>query len=117
VAAAAVAEVASDVSGLAYVPVAFAEDVVPGRIKHVQAGNVEIALVSLNGAILAIGDICSHAHCNLSGGYLEGDAAVCPCHGAAFDLRSGAVLEPPARHKLPVYPARVEGDRVFAAVP
>jgi nitrite reductase/ring-hydroxylating ferredoxin subunit len=97
--------------------VAFAEDVTPGRIKHVQAGNTEVALVNLNGEIFAIGDICSHAHCNLSSGYLEGDVVICPCHGAGFDPRSGAVLEPPARHNLAVYPVRVEGDLVLVAIP
>jgi len=35
---------------------------------------------------------------------------ICPCHFAEFDVRTGAVLTPPATVPLNVYPVRVEGN-------
>lgn len=96
---------------------AFEEDVVPGKIKHAVAGNVEVALVRLDGQVLALADICAHAHCNLSDGDLEGEEVVCPCHGSGFNARTGAVLNPPARHDVATYPVRVQDGQVFVEIP
>jgi 3-phenylpropionate/trans-cinnamate dioxygenase ferredoxin subunit len=37
-------------------------------------------------------------------------AVVCPCHFAEFDVRTGAVLAPPATVPIKVYPVRVQGS-------
>jgi len=43
----------------------------------------------------AIDDMCNHAGCLLSGGFLEGAAIVCPCHEYTFDLATGANVTVP----------------------
>jgi len=46
----------------------------------------------------------------LADGELERTKVICPCHFAEFDVRTGAVLTPPATVPLNVYPVRVEGN-------
>ena len=48
----------------------------------------------------AIGDTCTHRGGLLSEGDVQGTKVTCPWHGADFDLKSGAVLGPPARTKI-----------------
>lgn len=52
---------------------------------------------------------CTHAGCivQASGGRLD-----CPCHGSAFDLSSGAVLQGPAASPLPRISVRVHDGGV-----
>jgi 3-phenylpropionate/trans-cinnamate dioxygenase ferredoxin component len=40
---------------------------------------------------------------------VEGADVTCPWHGAKFDVRTGAVLGPPAGQALKTYPVRVTG--------
>jgi len=48
----------------------------------------------------------------LSEGTVEGTEVTCPWHGAKFDLRTGALLGPPARQGLRSYPVRVSGTDI-----
>lgn len=45
--------------------------------------------------LYGIDAVCSHARCIL--GHLDAERLTvrCPCHHAVFDLRTGAMLEPP----------------------
>jgi len=40
----------------------------------------------------------------------------CPWHGADFDLKTGAVLGPPAQKRVPSYKVVVEGDDIKVEV-
>src|SRR6266508_921256 len=53
-----------------------------------------------DGELYAIDDTCTHQDASLADGWLEGCEVECPLHASRFDLRTGAVDEPPA--KLPV---------------
>jgi 3-phenylpropionate/trans-cinnamate dioxygenase ferredoxin component len=66
-------------------------DVVPCR-----AGEWEVAVCRVKGALYAIEDLCSHAETTLSDGLLTGYSLVCPLHGASFDVRTGEHSGPPA---------------------
>jgi 3-phenylpropionate/trans-cinnamate dioxygenase ferredoxin subunit len=48
----------------------------------------------------------------LSEGEVEGAEVTCPWHGAKFDIRTGAVLGPPAPQGVKSYPVRVTGADV-----
>jgi nitrite reductase/ring-hydroxylating ferredoxin subunit len=50
--------------------------------------------------------------CSLAEGDLEETTVICPCHGSEFDVRSGEVLQGPARKPLATYETRVEGDNL-----
>ena len=48
----------------------------------------------------------------LSEGELAGAEVTCPWHGATFDIRTGAVLGPPAPQGVKSYLVRVTGANV-----
>lgn len=48
------------------------------------------------GVLYALDDRCSHADTKLSEGRMHAHSIVCPLHGAAFDVRDGSHLGPPA---------------------
>ena len=60
---------------------------------------------------------CTHADCPLSDGRVEGRAIRCACHGALFDLVTGAPLEGPTDEPVRVFATRVTGGRVEVEVP
>jgi 3-phenylpropionate/trans-cinnamate dioxygenase ferredoxin subunit len=90
--------------------VARVSDIAPGTTKVVHAGEVELMLCNVDGAIYAIEDVCTHDGGPLDQGELEGNCIVCPRHGATFDVRTGAVLTLPAVIPIGTFPVRVDSD-------
>lgn len=85
-------------------------DVSAGQLRGVRIGELWLAVGRLDdGTLVAFDEWCSHEECQLSEGDLEGDAVACYCHGAVFDVRSGAVRTGPATEPISVYETR-EGD-------
>lgn len=50
-----------------------------------------------DGEVFAIDDTCTHQDASLADGWVEGCEVECPLHASKFDLRTGAVDEPPAK--------------------
>ena len=99
-----------------FVKVAQTSEVAPGQIVFVQADGKDISLLNINGQFYAVSDVCSHEECNMSdGGELEGETIICPCHASAFDVRTGAVANPPATAPIETYPVRVEGTDILVS--
>ncbi len=71
-----------------------------------------VAVFNLDGELHAIEDICTHDGGELASGVVDGDAIVCPRHGARFSIRTGEVLAPPAYEPVAVFPVRIEKGRV-----
>jgi nitrite reductase/ring-hydroxylating ferredoxin subunit len=86
-------------------------DVVEGG-KLVEAAGQRIALFKLGDSYYAIEETCPHAGGPLSEGSLAGDVVTCPWHGSRFDVRTGAVLSPPANRGVKSFPVRVTGNDV-----
>lgn len=82
-------------------------ELAPGEMRTVQLGDRAILLVNLEGTFHALDDTCTHEECSLGDGYLDGGIVECPCHGAAFDVCTGAALTLPATMPVRVYPVRV----------
>jgi len=59
----------------------------------------------------------SPAHAVLSKGQLYREEVVCPLHGSAFNVKTGAVLSPPAAEGLTVYPITTEGEDILVGLP
>ena len=72
-----------------FVPVARAEDVPPGSVKAVKAGDAEIALAHCGGGFYAVQHHCLHLEGPLGEGSLEGCVLTCPWHGWQYDVRTG----------------------------
>ncbi len=95
-----------------FMKVAGKGDVGEGELASFEVGGQRVAVAHVEGSLHAFGDICTHAHCSLADGELEGKTVTCPCHGSQFDVTTGAVLNPPATEPVPIFPLRVEGDEI-----
>ena len=74
--------------------VAAAAEIPPGSAKPFTVDDRQILLCNVGGSFYAIDDVCTHDGGSLDEGSLEGYCAVCPRHGATFDVRSGAPTLP-----------------------
>lgn len=63
------------------------------------------------GEIRAFTAICPHAGCLVSE-VVDGEIT-CPCHGSAFSIEDGAVIQGPATQGLAPEPVSVQGDSVI----
>jgi 3-phenylpropionate/trans-cinnamate dioxygenase ferredoxin subunit len=71
-----------------------AADIPPGREKSFNVDGSEILVCNVGGTFYAIDDVCTHDGGPLDQGMLEGYCAICPRHGATFDVRTGAATLP-----------------------
>ena len=64
--------------------------------KLVDAGGQTIAIFDLGGNYYAIEKTYPHRGGTLAEGEMDGEEVICPWHGARFNIKTGAVLAPPA---------------------
>jgi len=95
---------------LALVEVCPVEELPPGEVKIVHAGQISVGVYNLAGEFYAIEDRCSHDDGPLCEGDfdLEEGYAVCPRHGAHIDIRTGRPLTLPAVFPVETFPVIVE---------
>lgn len=93
-----------------FVVVAGADEMSEGEMRAIEVRGNKVALAYTGGEFYAFDDTCTHLRCSLSEGDLEETTVICPCHGAEFDVKSGAVLRGPAREPVETYETRVEGN-------
>ena len=92
-------------------------DVTPGELAAFQVDGVRIAIANADGRFFAFGDTCTHEQCSLAEeGSLDGTVVTCGCHGAEFDVTTGAVLAPPALEPVKSYPVRVDEGNLVVEV-
>ncbi len=80
-----------------------------GDIKAFPTASGAVAVANVGGTYYAFGDTCTHKHCSLAEGDLDGTVVTCICHGSQFDVTSGAVKRGPAETPVGSYPVRLEG--------
>ncbi|HSF86434.1 MAG TPA: Rieske (2Fe-2S) protein [Acidimicrobiia bacterium] len=89
---------------------------IPANAASPQRANLSgtpVILVHVDGTWLAVEDRCSHAGCAFSDdGEIDGQIAICNCHGSEFDVRSGAVIAGPADRPIRSYRTRQTGERL-----
>jgi 3-phenylpropionate/trans-cinnamate dioxygenase ferredoxin component len=88
-------------------------ELLPGEFRVAWDGDVAIAVFNIDGDLYAVEDVCTHDGGELAGGPVEGFEIECVRHGARFDLRSGAVLCPPAYEPIASFPVKVEDGAVY----
>jgi 3-phenylpropionate/trans-cinnamate dioxygenase ferredoxin component len=95
------------------------EELPPGKVRIVRAGELAIGVYNLDGELYAIEDRCSHDDGPLAEGDFDPDegVAVCPRHGSRFDVRTGRPLSLPAYLPVDTYEVTVEDGIVRVAVP
>jgi nitrite reductase/ring-hydroxylating ferredoxin subunit len=99
------------------VPVGRTADITPGELAAFQVGGIRIAVANAGGRFFAIDDTCTHEQCSLADeGTLEGTVVTCGCHGAQFDVTTGAVLAPPAFEPVKAYPLHVDQGNLVVEI-
>lgn len=93
----------------------------PGLILGATVGGTDLAVVRFDGGWRAFEDTCTHEHCPFTVfGEVEDGVLICNCHGAEFDLATGAVLLDPAEAPLRLFEVREQAGSLqvqLAATP
>jgi 3-phenylpropionate/trans-cinnamate dioxygenase ferredoxin subunit len=99
---------------MADVDVAPVEELPPGSVKIVHAGEISVGVYNLDGDFYALEDRCSHDDGPLCEGEFDAEEgiAICPRHGANIDIRTGRALTLPAVLPVETFPVRVEAGVV-----
>ncbi len=91
-------------------------DLAAGYGAVVELQGTRIAIFNVDETFYAVDDTCTHVGGPLSEGELEGTMVTCPWHGATFDIKTGAVLGPPASDGVRSYEVKTEGEDVLVKV-
>ena len=94
-----------------FVTVARVDELPPGTVKTVHAGEDDVALANVEGEFCAVQGACLHLQGPLGEGHLEGQWLHCPWHGWTYDVRSG-LNDFDHTIQLGTFEVRVEGDEV-----
>jgi nitrite reductase/ring-hydroxylating ferredoxin subunit len=82
----------------------------PGEKTRVKTKDGEILVVNLDGKYYALSNKCTHMGCRLSDGNIKGENIQCPCHGSVFEIKTGKVVNGPA--KDPEIPFKVKAKGI-----
>src|SRR5947208_16732234 len=93
-----------------FMKVATTDELEDEQAKLVEVEGQKIALFRVREAFYALSDTCTHRGGPLSEGTVEGAEVTCPWHRSTFDIKSGAVLAPPAGRHVKRYPVRGRGS-------
>jgi len=92
------------------------KDLESGKMKGVKVGDKDILIADLDGNYYAIGNRCTHAGCKLSEGTLGGENVRCPCHMSVFNVKTGNIVDGPAREPATIFQVKIEGDQMLVNV-
>jgi nitrite reductase (NADH) small subunit len=98
-----------------YEPVARVDEIAPGSLACVKAGEREIAVARVGDEFYAVQGHCLHLQGPLCEGRLEGHVLSCPWHGWQYDVRTGE-NEFDRAIELETYNVRIENGEVKVAV-
>ena len=96
--------------------VAATSEIPNGSMKEVSVGGIDVMVANVNGTFYALANKCTHAGGPLAKGKLEGFVVQCPLHGSKFDVRTGAVVGPPAQIPERVFGVKVDGNDILVNV-
>jgi 3-phenylpropionate/trans-cinnamate dioxygenase ferredoxin component len=100
---------------MAEVEVGPLEELEPGTVRIVRVDTfLSVGVYNCGGELFALEDRCSHDDGPLCEGEFDCDEriAICPRHGARFDIATGRALSLPAYIPVDTYPVRVREDGV-----
>ena len=96
-----------------WIPIPVPNELAPGAIVRVLAGERRLAALRHRGEWRVFDDACTHARCAFSKkGEVDTEQGIliCNCHGAEFSLADGSVLLEPADVPLMFLPTRETTD-------
>ena len=98
---------------MAWQRVASAADVKEDAPVPVTIGDKQLAVYRLGNEFFCLDDVCPHAYALMSSGFIENERVECPLHQAAFEIRTGKCVAPPAESDLACYKVKVEGNDIY----
>ncbi len=100
----------------AYYEAAKDSDIQEGTMKAADVKGLHVLLSRIGGEVYAVSGTCTHEETDLGLGFMLEGHVSCPLHLSQFDLKTGAVLNPPATEPLKSFNVKIEGDTVFIEV-
>lgn len=88
-----------------------------GEMKIVHIDNHDLLLVKRGHDFYLTGAHCPHYGAPLDKGILNGDRIVCPWHHSCFNIKTGALEEPPSLHSLNKADIEVQGKDLVVRIP
>jgi nitrite reductase/ring-hydroxylating ferredoxin subunit len=88
-------------------------DVAAGEAIKVETHGLTLAVFNLDGEFHVTDDQCTHGPGSLSEGFVDGDCVECNFHQGVFNIRTGAVVQPPCIVPIKTYAATVEDGAVY----
>jgi len=82
----------------------------PGCAIRVEKGELALAVFNLDGSFHVTDDACTHGPGSLSEGSISGDVVECDFHNGAFNIKTGAVVQPPCMVPIRIYRTVVDSD-------
>lgn len=95
-----------------YVVVARTDDVPPGVVRLVRAGDRRYALANVAGTYYALDNNCPHNGGPLAEGTLRGQELECPWHRWRWNVATGRNCWPGSDWRAARVPVRVVGDAI-----
>ena len=83
---------------------------------RVEVDDLILAVFNVDEFYYVTDDTCTHGPGSLSEGYIDGHTIECDFHNGVFDLKTGAVLQPPCMIPIKTYKVMVEGSDLFIEV-
>jgi nitrite reductase/ring-hydroxylating ferredoxin subunit len=85
-------------------------EVASGCAIRVEKDGLVLAVFNLGGEFHVTDDACTHGPGSLSEGCISGDVVECDFHNGAFNIRTGAVVQPPCMIPVKIYRTLIDGD-------
>ena len=103
---------------MAEIEVVPVDELPPGTMRLVPAGEITVGVYNCGGKYHAIEDRCSHDDGPLCEGEWEPELCmvVCPRHGSRFDLETGIPMSLPAFAPVRIFPVSVREGMVVVEV-
>jgi nitrite reductase/ring-hydroxylating ferredoxin subunit/uncharacterized membrane protein len=100
-----------------YARVASADSLKDDEILRADVDGYVMAIARVGANVYAFQEFCTHRYGPLSEGAFEDHNIICPWHSSCFDMRTGKVIQGPAKVDLKVYEARIVDDEIQVRVP
>ncbi len=95
-----------------WIAVSKMQDLAPGTVRKVQAGDRTLALACSTEGIFAVENSCPHEGGSLGEGSIEGSTITCPLHSYKFDGKSGGCLTE-KRYRARVFETKIEQGQIW----
>lgn len=93
-----------------------ADEIAPGSALKVETAGLIVAVFNVDGDYYVTDDTCTHGPGSLSEGFIEGEIVECNFHQGLFNIRTGAVVQPPCVVPVKTYKAAVADGKVYIEV-